>query len=346
MTPDARHQTPDHNLAGLGEKNLIERFRTRLLQAGGREALVVDVGDDTAAFRVPGAEKLTLFTCDMMVENQHFRRGWYGMTPVKLGWKALATNVSDIAAMGGRPTFALVSVALPKDTEIDYIDQIHVGLVQCAQAYGVILAGGDTVGSPGGIVIDVSLLGEVAPERILRRSGAKVGDLVAVTGPLGAAAAGLQLLESQQAIPPEADILITALLEPKPKLREAQALAATGKVTAMMDLSDGLAEDLPRLCQESGVGATVALATLPVPAASRKLGLDAVQLALQGGEDYQLLFCFAPENEAIIADALTALGSAPPVVIGEITPAEAGLKLSRADGTTDEWPVGFQHFGE
>ena len=359
------------NLSNLGEKKLIERLRRQLAQGGSRAGLVVDIGDDTAAFRVPGAEKLTLFTCDMLLEGTHFRRAWFNRpepgenSAERLGWKALAVNVSDIAAMGGRPTFALISIALPGDIEAEYVDKIYAGLLKCAQEYGVIIAGGDTVGSPQGMVMDVSLLGEVEEKKLLRRSGARVGDLIAVTGPLGAAGGGLQIIEKtgglcearpqpqnpsyetsvEEALPPYVDSLVAALLEPKPRLAEGQALAATGRITAMMDLSDGLADDLPRLCQESKTGAAIHMEKIPVNPACEKAGLEALKLALQGGEDYELLFTFAPQNLAAINAALNVAGAPPPQIIGEMTPAAEGIRLINPDGTTAELPEGFKHFG-
>jgi len=381
------------NLSNLGEKKLIERLRRQLAQGGSRAGMVVDIGDDTAAFKLPGAEKLTLFTCDMLVEGTHFRRAWFNRSEAgessaeKLGWKALAVNVSDIAAMGGRPTFALISIALPGDIEADYVDKIYAGLLKCAQEYGVVIAGGDTVGSPQGIVIDVSLLGEVEEKSLLRRSGAHVGDLIAVTGPLGGAGGGLVILEKGKALTEDAKrphqnqrdnsqgllyhghlahdggfskhgrdarattnaafdtVLIQALLEPRPRLAEGQALAATGRITAMMDLSDGLADDLPRLCQESKTGAIIQLEKIPVNPACEKAGLEALKLALQGGEDYELLFTFAPQNLAAITAALNSAGAPPPQIIGEMTSAKEGIRLINPDGTTAELPEGFKHFG-
>lgn len=325
------------NLSDLGEKGLIERLRAQLNQAGGRGELVVDVGDDTAAFRAPGADKLQLFTVDMMVEGTHFRRQWHW--PGKLGWKALAVNISDIAAMGGRPTFAVVSVGLPSDIELEFIDRFYTGLLGCAQKYGVVLVGGDSVRAPQ-IVIDVALLGEVAPEQLVRRSGAQVGDVIAVTGPLGGAAAGLKLLESGAR---GAKGLASVLLEPMPRLAEGQALAASGAVHAMMDLSDGLADDLPRLCQESGVGARLYFEQIPIHPVCQQFGDP--NCALQGGEDYELLFACAPGQLDIVNSALAGVGAAPANVVGEILPAEVGIQLVGADGRIKPLAAGYQHFG-
>jgi len=338
-------------LSEMGEKRLIERLRQRLAAGGPRAGLVVDVGDDAAAFGLTGSDKLLLFTCDMLVEGTHFRREWH--PPEKLGWKALAVNISDIAAMGGRPTFGLISLALPGQIEVDFVDRLYSGLLRCAQEYGVILAGGDSVGSPQGVVIDVSLLGEVERGRLLRRRGARPGDLIAVTGPLGAAAAGLHLLschrqtrrgeEAGNAISVSAaEELLAALLEPRPRLAEGQTLAATGLVTAMMDLSDGLAEDLPRLCQESKAGAKIFADKIPLPPACRQLGQE-VDFALRGGEDYELLFTFAPTALPAITTALEKVGR-PPIIIGEMLSPESGIQLLRPDGSESPLPQGFEHF--
>ncbi|NIM05445.1 MAG: thiamine-phosphate kinase [Armatimonadetes bacterium] len=328
----------------MGEKKLIERLRQRLTEAGLRAGVVADMGDDTAALQQPNSDKLLLFTCDMLVEDIHFRRQWPGFTWEKLGWKALAINISDIAAMGGRPTYALISLALSGNTEVDCIDQLYSGLLRCAQEYGVIIIGGDSVGSEQGVVIDVSLLGEVEKDRLIRRSGARPGELIAVTGPLGAAAAGLHILEQGDPSPEKGEELIAALLEPKPRLAEGQALAATNLVTAMMDLSDGLADDLPRLCQESKVGAKILADEIPAHPACQEAGLDGLEYALRGGEDYELLFTFAGDNLSAITSALEKAGFSPPLVVGEILRPEDGIQVHRPDGSTSPLPEGFKHF--
>jgi thiamine-monophosphate kinase len=306
--------------------------------------VVVDVGDDAAAVQMAGSDKLLLFTCDMLVEGTHFRRGWSGFSGEKLGWKALAVNVSDIAAMGGRPTYALISLALPGGIEMEFVDEVYSGLLRCAGEYGVIIAGGDSVGSPQGVVIDVSLLGEVEKGRLVQRKGARAGDLIAVTGSLGAAGAGLHILESQIPLIAGGEDLIAALLEPRPRLAEGRALAESGLVSAMMDLSDGLADDLPRLCQESEVGARIFAKKIPVHPACRELFDGGLEHALCGGEDYELLFTFVPESLPKIASALKKAGAQPPIVIGEILPPDGGLQILLPDGSKSPLPEGFKHF--
>jgi len=329
-------------ISGLGEKALIERLRQRLATSGKRETVAVGIGDDTAACRLAGWSKLLLFTCDMMVEDTHFRRAW--QPPEKLGWKALAINISDIAAMGGKPLFAVISVALPKDLDLGFIDQFYEGLSQCAETYGVTLVGGDSVGSPQGVVIDVALVGEA--EKVVQRKGAQSGDLLAVTGPVGRAALALRLLEKAAATE-AAESIIESLIAPRPRLKEGQALASAG-ISAMMDLSDGLGEDLPRLCQESGVGAKLYADKIPLAedflAVCEKLNIAGVELALQGGEDYELLFAAPAEKFPDLHKALKKVGALPPSIIGEITVPESGLQVVLPNGSTRPLPKGFQHY--
>ena len=329
-------------LSDIGEKKLVEQLRARLNPNRSRFGVVVDIGDDTAALEFAHSDKLLLFTCDMLVEEIHFRRAWHPAE--KLGWKALAINISDIAAMGGQPKFAVVSAALPGDTEVEFVEQLYAGLQACAQKYGVMIVGGDSVGSRQGIVLDVSLIGEVERSRLLKRSGACSGDLIAVTGPLGGAAAGLKLLQEGKGGSPESAGLINALLQPQPRLKEAQALSSTGVVSAMMDLSDGLADDLPRLCQESMVGARIYAAKIPFfPACP--FGPEAcLDFALRGGEDYELLFTLNPNGLSSVNSALTKIGSPQPIVIGEVASPSAGVQLLQADGTAAPLPEGYKHF--
>jgi thiamine-monophosphate kinase len=330
-------------LSDLGEKSLVARLRRLLAESADPDKVIVGIGDDAAACRLPEWGRLLLITCDMMVEDTHFRRAWH--PPEKLGWKALAINISDIAAMGGRPLFAVISLALPRELDVEFIDLLYQGLQQCAAAYGVILVGGDCVGSPQGVVIDVSLVGEA--EKVVQRKGAQPGDLIGLTGPLGGAALALQLLEKGA---PEAKLgaaQLAALLTPTPRLKEGRALAAAG-VSAMMDLSDGLGEDLPRLCRESEVGAKIYAEKIPLSAdfveTCNKFGLDPVALALQGGEDYQLLFSAPQERFPLLQKKLNEAGAAPAQIIGEITLPEQGLQVVLPEGETVPLPKGFQHY--
>ncbi len=326
-------------LRETGENGLLARFRA--LAAGGLTAgVVLGPGDDTAVLRVP-ADRLALLTCDMMAEGVHFRRDW--ATPWQIGWKAMAQNISDIAAMGGEPGFAVASVSLPGTVGTEFAEQLAQGLLAAATAHGAALVGGDLVGSTGPITVDVSLLGWVEESRLLRRGGARPGDALLVTGALGASAAGLQML--LRGNPDRDDPLVQQALAahftPQPRTKEGRAIAATGRASAMMDLSDGLATDLPRLCAESGVGARVQAEWVPIAPAAAALGEEA--LAVRGGEDYELLFTCPPEAVEEIRAALLTAGGVPAQVIGEIT-AERAIILREAEGRERPWGRGFDHF--
>ena len=327
-----------------GENRLVARFREMAAGSLGRDVLVAS-GDDAAVLRV-SKDRLLLLTCDMMVEGVHFRREW--ATPQQIGWKAMAANLSDIAAMGGDPGFAVASVAAPGDVSREMAEGIAQGLIECAARYGASLVGGDLVGSPGPLVVDVALTGWASEGLVLRRSGARAGDVVLVSGPLGASAAGLAAL--RQGLSAEDERIATAVtahLTPVPRLAEARAIAATRLATAMMDLSDGLATDLPRLCAESGVGALLRADQVPVHAACRAtaglLNLDPLELAITGGEDYELLLTCPPEAVGEIQQAVRVASGAPLTVIGEVAGGDEAALVDAA-GRRKPLGSGFDHF--
>lgn len=319
-------------LSDLGEFGLIARLTT-----GGamRPDVIAGPGDDAAVLAcAPGYELLA--TCDAVVEGRHFSRAI--ATPEQTGRRALAINLSDIAAMGGEPLFALVSLVLPDDTTVAWLDGLYAGMRAEASTYGVAIVGGNVAATSGPMVLDIALLGRVASGHALLRSGARPGDRLCVTGRLGAAAAGLLTLA---AAPPErvpaplVESVRTAQLTPQPRIAAGRSLAASGGVTAMLDISDGLAADLGHLCSSSEVGAVVDAVVLPVDAATREVALgydrDPIELALYGGEDYELLFTVPPADESIALAAVRATGDlAHP--IGWITEAKDGIQLRTATG--------------
>jgi thiamine-monophosphate kinase len=329
----------------VGENGVVSRFRVLASGTLGSDILV-GPGDDAAVIDSGGSRHL-LLACDMMVEGVHFR--WEWASPRQVGWKAMVQNLSDIAAMGGQPAAAVASLAAPGDLAEDVAAEMAEGLAAAAAAHGAALVGGDLVGSPGPVVVDVAITGWVERERLLLRRGAMPGDALLVTGRLGAAGAGLAARENglEEA---ESSLLGEALRahhEPRPRLAEARALANTGKVTAMMDLSDGLADDLPRLCQQSGVGAHVRSAAIPIHEAcslvASRLGLNDLRMAVSGGEDYQLLLTCPSGAVAEIEGALSDLGGARATVIGEIVEEEEVVILD-ADGREMALGKGFDHF--
>jgi thiamine-monophosphate kinase len=329
----------------LSEDDLVRLIRARAARSG-MTGVRRSIGDDAAVLE-PSAGTMLLATTDLLVENVHFRRRW--AEPADIGWKAMAVNVSDVAAMGGTPRWALVALACPDGTGCDEVEAFYEGALALCDAYGVVIVGGDTSSSPAGWTVNVTLLGEaVAP---LLRSTARPGDVVAVTGALGRAAAGLTVLERERApggIPPATLAEVTdAHLRPRPRVAEGRWLGGAGGVTAMMDLSDGIATDLPRLVAESGTGATVDLRHLPVADAARAVAAaldhDPIAWATGGGEDYELLLtCERGAFERLRAGLRTALGTAL-TAVGEIRTGH-GVRWRDTDGRDAVVTAGFEHF--
>jgi len=277
----------------LTEDELLAAIRKVL--SGTAPGVVVGVGDDAAVVEAGSGEQV--LTTDMLVEGVHFDRGLSSARD--LGYKAIVVNVSDVAAMAASPRFALVSLALPPDTDAAWTMELFGGMRAACDEYALSLIGGDL--NRGEVaVVSITVVGEVAPGRAVLRSGAKIGDRVVVTGSLGAAAAGLLLAKSPPGRAVGSDWgreLLAAQFRPVARVGEAQTLAQAG-ATAMTDISDGLAKDLGRLCAESRVGARVDLGRIPVAEslgpAAEVLDLDPLETALSGGEDYELLATIAP----------------------------------------------------
>jgi len=348
---------PGRPIRELGEDRVLSRFRALALGTVGAD-VVVGSGDDAAVLRCPGTvegpatsgphrDLLLLFACDMMVEDVHYRFDW--AEPRQVGWKAMVQNLSDIAAMGGSPTAAVASIAAGGDLSEDVLSGIGEGLVAAASRYGAALVGGDLVGSPGPVVVDVSILGWVHPDHLLLRRGARPGDTVLVTGSVGAAAAGLAA--RHQAVGEAESTLLTEALrshhEPCPRLDEAHAIAGTGLATAMMDLSDGLVTDLPRLCEQSGVGARIRTGAVPVGRActyvATMLGLSDLRLALAGGEDYELLLTCPSERVPELRSTVIEQTGTEVTAIGEVT-SDRKVVFLDADGREQDFGRGFDHF--
>lgn len=324
-------------LAEIGEFGLIDRIAARTGKPG---HIRIGIGDDAAGI-VPTPGYLTLVTTDMLLEGVHFDLTWH--EPLLLGRKALAVNLSDLAAMGAEPRWFLLSLASPPELPVEFLDQLVTGMLERATEFGVALAGGDTCASQGGLTISITLGGEQLPERTVRRHGARPGDLVVVTGELGEAALGLELLRRGERY----EQAVSRHLDPTPRAREGVALAAAGLPTAMIDISDGLLADLGHILTESGVGAEIDQAQLPLSGGFAErcaaAGCDPVRLALAGGEDYELLFTIAPDRLALALETLREQGSQG-TLIGRVT-ADRRLTVRRHDGR--EHPVdrcGFNHF--
>ena len=251
-------------VSDLGEKELIRRIAGRIRID---RTVVRGIGDDCAVLAGPKGKYL-LFASDMLVEEVHFVGS---DRPAAIGWKGLAVNVSDVAAMGGVPRYAVVSLGLPRSTPVRFVDGLYEGLRRCADRFGVNLVGGDTDRSQK-VVMDVAILGEVEKDRVVYRSGAKVGDDLFVTGRLGNSFRSGRHLKFI------------------PRVKEARALGELTRIHAMMDLSDGLGPDLLRLCEASGVAAVLEAAAIP-----RRAGASLSQ-ALTEGEDFELLMAVSPRE--------------------------------------------------
>jgi thiamine-monophosphate kinase len=323
----------------VGEFRLIDRLARRLPPSSG---VVVGIGDDTAVLQLsPDAQLLA--TCDGQVEGVHFLRD--GTPPRALGHKALAVNLSDVAAMGGRPRWALVALTLPPELDVHWVDELYEGMAELASAHDVGVVGGNVARTAGPIVVDVTLLGEVLPGARMTRDVARPGDAVMVTGWPGESAAGLQLIlrpELRAALPAsDVELLLERHRQPTARVAEGQKLGQCGAVTAAIDVSDGLAADLGHMLAANGVGATLDAAALPVSSSLGRLaeaaGRDALELVLHGGEDYELLFTCAPDR----------VGDLPveAVRVGTID-RQPGLRLRRADGSVEPLAArGHDHFG-
>jgi thiamine-monophosphate kinase len=328
----------------LSEDQLIEAI-ARLL-SGEEPGVVVGIGDD-AAVVVPGAGQPVL-TTDLLVEGVHFERGT--ISARDLGAKAITVNVSDIAAMAGSPRYALVSLAIPADVEAAWVMELYGGMREVCAEHALVLVGGDTNRAEL-VVLSVTVVGEVAPGRALTRSGAQVGDAIVVTGSLGASAGGLALSRAPDAASllsqPWARGLLEAFERPVARVGEAQVLARAG-ATAMMDLSDGLAKDLSRLCLASEVGARVRTDDVPISlelaAGADALGVDALRLALSGGEDYELLATMPRDAVQAARDELREGFGVPLTEVGEIVEG-AGMIAVGPDGKeVGLEPEGWDHF--
>jgi thiamine-monophosphate kinase len=271
----------------------------RLLQRrypGKTGSLIKGIGDDAAVIHPDSAGEYWLITTDMLVENIDFRREW--TTPRRLGRKSISVNLSDLAAMGAHPRFFTVSLGLPPGISRRWITEFYRGLTERGDEHGAQLIGGDLSSSQKGILISITALGESIERKVLYRSGGREGDFLYVTGILGRSAAGLRLLQND-CIHPGAGEAIRSHREPVPRCKAGMWLAHCGMVRCMMDLSDGLSIDLPRLCTACGTGAEIDAARLPLFLKSAAWGFDPVGLALHGGEDFELLFAVPGSKAAL-----------------------------------------------
>jgi len=302
-------------IAEIGEFGLISKIAALIDEKGDRQSrarrdLLLGIGDDAAAWKCPGG--IELITTDILVEEVHFDFAYTGWRD--LGWKSMAINISDINSMGGRPRYALVSLALPGRGEVGDVLDLYSGILEISNTYGIAVAGGN-ISASDKVVINIALTG-LAEGNLMTRASARPGDLIAVFGFPGLSAAGHKALT--QFINLDADALQlfkNAHVRPSPELNNGPLLAGHGVRTAI-DISDGLAADLTHICTASGVAATLHLNKLPIhPFLSKYFGRDCLKMCLAGGEDYELLFTATPD----VLKRIDAAFYPNPVIIGEIT---------------------------
>jgi thiamine-monophosphate kinase len=340
----------DRRVADVGEFGLIDLLREALPpEVRTSPDLHIGIGDDAAVWTPSPGENLVI-TTDSLVEDVHFRLDWTDWE--RLGHKTLAVNVSDLAAMGARPRLAVVTLGLTGNERVADLVALYAGMGALARRHGMVVAGGDIVRSPKGVQVHVTALGETRGGRALTRAGAQPGDHIGVSGTLGAAAAGLRLLALAAADPRRAAataaLLIEAHRRPEPRVAIGAALLTHG-ATAAMDLSDGLLGDLPKILAAGHIAARLDARRIPVAAAVRALFPDDwLDLALRGGEDYELLFTAPAARWAEIAAVVVEVGGVV-TEIGEITArrdGEAVMEMTGLDGETRALSAGaFDHFG-
>ena len=315
----------------LAERALISRVRRAARRR--KAALVAGIGDDCAVLQVPGGEQ-ALVTTDFSLEGIHFRREWH--PPGVVGHRCLTRGLSDIAAMGGKPIAAFLSLALPRSISQQWVDRFLNGFLALADEFKVTLAGGDTAESPAGILADIVVVGSVPKGKAVLRSGAHPGDRIYVTGELGGASAALQELFAGHKVRPQD---FPRHFHPVPRVVVGQMLRTKRLASAMIDLSDGLSTDLAHICEESGVGAEILACSVPLASAGKRKRDVELRHALHGGDEYELMFT-APKNERV-PDRIAGVCV---TQIGEVKRGKQVLLISSKGGRSVLKPQGWEHF--
>jgi len=315
----------------MSEKALIARIRRKAVPG---RSIVTGIGDDSAVLKIPKGHQ-ALVTTDFSLEGVHFWREWH--PPESVGHRCLARGLSDIAAMGGEPVAAFLSLALPRKLPQKWVDGFMRGFLRLADEYGVSLAGGDTAESPTGVLADIIVLGSVPTGKVILRSGARPGDRIYVTGQLGASAATLKLLlEGKSRIRPSN---FRRHFYPVPRIDVGRFLREKNLASAMIDISDGLSTDLAHICEESGVGAEILEQAIPKASIGRPARAVDLPLALHGGEDYELLFTIrrgtrVPQQVAGV----------PIAEIGQISDERKVMLINQLGAGQELHPQGWEHF--
>ena len=349
----------------FSEASVIRLIRQKTSVEGGKDRLLIDIGDDAAALS-PRKDEAVVLSTDALVEGVHFRLDW--ASPLLIGQKATLASLSDLIAMGSRPAACLCSLGLPKDLTLDFVESLIDGVLLAATDLGATLAGGN-VSASRELFISSTVVGHAPAERLVTRSGARVGDSVYVTGSLGGAAVAANWLSKQPPNGPGLLLTASALEEavvagaasegvpwsalqrfwtPTLRLREATLLSEYRICSAMIDISDGLASDLRHICEESGVGAVVWKDRVPVFDVAEVGEMcdrsSLFEMAMYGGEDYELLFTVRPQNEAHLARLLGEDGFCSVTKVGQIVERSEGILLASGSGCKSEMRRGFDHF--
>jgi len=345
-------------ISSIGEFGLIDRLKKKCLNLRlsqkVTDQIVLGIDDDTAVTR-PSAGMLQLTTSDLLIEGVHFDLTYTSMK--YLGWKLMVVNLSDIAAMGGVPVYALVTIALPAKISVEMVDDLYEGIIQAAQTYGCAIIGGDTNTSIGNTMLSATITGEVPEKFLKRRNAAQPGDLICCTGPLGLSHAGLRVLlrekkrfldEKQQdgftSELGEYTAAVSKHLAPKARFDISTIAAQQECVHAMIDISDGLASDLRHICHQSHAGAQLFEEKIPIDPVVGKIaeefGESPLDYSLFGGEEYELLFTIDPGQEEKIHQLVSGIS-----VIGRITEDQDTITLIRKDGSERTiLSGGYDHF--
>ncbi len=330
-------------LSSLGEFGLIDRIAKKINVKKSR--VKIGIGDDAAVIKT-SKNTLVILTTDTLIEDVHFDLRYFSF--FFLGWKALAANISDVISMGGTPTEALISLGLPKNVKVESVDELYSGIKKLARKYGISIAGGDIVSSPRKIVIGITVLGEAKKKNILLRKGAKVGEVILVSGDIGASALGLALLKKKK-VYRKKNYAIKKHLSPKPRVKEARIIAESRLATSMIDLSDGLVRSLIEIGKSSNVGSLILLDALPIrreiKELSNKLGKSVLDFALYGGEDYELLVTCKKKDALRLSSLVKRKTGTPLTILGEITEKSKGIKVKTpSERIVPLKGTGYEHF--
>ena len=339
---------PTLTVADIGERALIARIKARVSMPSW---VVIGPGDDAAVIQ-PERGTYEVLTTDAQVEGVHFDRRF--VPPDAIGHRALAVNLSDLAAMGASPRAALLSLALPPSLDVADFEQLVDGVLTVAASHRVTLIGGNITQTPGPLTVDITAIGSARPRRVLTRAGARPGDVVYVTGALGEAAIGLQRLQAgaRGPAPPKlgeggpADSCVERYLRPQSRVRAGMLLGRNRAASSCMDVSDGLADCVRQVAEASGVGITLDASAIPIPPevreAQARRGRDPLEPALSGGDDYELFFTVRPAHRGRLRMVYQQVGDLPITRIGVVT--KSRDLLVRDEDSTRPLPDGYEHF--